>query len=139
METERPLSTSTLSPRGVREAHKMKGIYMTEIQEQRVQAQTCQMYNDAIVIISIEEMAELIQALCKTLRLMLGDNTIRKTEKEVSAMVDEEIADTEIALNRLVDIMGYQGQRMEKVKQIIEHKIDRMDYILGKENEDESE
>ena len=112
---------------------------MTEIQEQRVQAQTCQMYNDAIVIISIEEMAELIQALCKTLRLMLGDKTLRKTEKEVSAMVDEEIADTEIALNRLVDIMGYQGQRMEKVKQIIEHKIDRIDYILGKEDEDESE
>ena len=97
------------------------------------------MYNDAIVIISIEEMAELIQALCKTLRLMLGDKTLRKTEKEVSAMVDEEIADTEIALHRLVDIMGYQGQRLEKVKQIIEHKLDRTDYILGKEKENETE
>ena len=112
---------------------------MTEIQEQRVQAQTCQMYNDTIIIISIEEMAELIQALCKTLRLMLGDNTIRKTEKEVSAMVDEEIADTEIVLNRLVDIMGYQGQRLEKVMQIIDRKIDRMDYILKRSDEDESE
>lgn len=110
---------------------------MTESQKERVQAQTGQMYNDAIVIISIEEMAELIQALCKTMRLMLGDKTLRKTEKEVSAMVDEEIADTEIALNRLVDIMGYQGQRLEKVKQIIEHKIDRMDYILKRSNEDE--
>ena len=108
---------------------------MTESQKERVHAQTQQMYNDAIIIIAIEEMAELIQALCKTLRLMLGDNTIRKTEKEVSAMVDEEIADTEIALNRLVDIMGYQGQRLEKVKQIIEHKIDRIDYILGMEKE----
>ena len=95
------------------------------------------MYSEAIVINAMEEMAELIQALCKTLRLMLGDKTLRKTEKEVSAMMDEEIADTEIALNRLVDIMGYQGQRMEKVKQIIEHKIDRMDYILGKEDEDD--
>lgn len=112
---------------------------MTESQKERVHAQTQQMYSEAIVIIAMEEMAELIQALCKTLRLMLGDNTIRKTEKEVSAMVDEEIADTEIALNRLVDIMGYQGQRLEKVKQIIEHKIDRIDYILGKEDEDESE
>lgn len=112
---------------------------MTEIQEQRVQAQTCQMYSDAIIIISIEEMAELIQALCKVMRLMIGDKTLRKTEKEVSAMVDEEIADTEIVLNRLVDIMGYQGQRLEKVKQIIEHKIDRIDYILGKEDEDEPE
>ena len=112
---------------------------MTESQKERVHAQTQQMYSEAIVINAMEEMAELIQALCKTLRLMLGDKTLRKTEKEVSAMMDEEIADTEIALNRLVDIMGYQGQRMEKVKQIIEHKIDRMDYILGKENEDESE
>ena len=112
---------------------------MTESQKERVHAQTQQMYSEAIVINAMEEMAELIQALCKTLRLMLGDNTIRQTEKEVSAMVDEEIADTEIVLNRLVDIMGYQGQRMEKVMQIIEHKIDRIDYILGKEDEDESE
>ena len=110
---------------------------MTESQKERVHAQTQQMYSEAIVINAMEEMAELIQALCKTLRLMLGDKTLRKTEKEVSAMMDEEIADTEIALNRLVDIMGYQGQRMEKVKQIIEHKIDRMDYILGKEDEDD--
>ena len=112
---------------------------MTESQKERVHAQTQQMYSEAIVINAMEEMAELIQALCKTLRLMLGDKTLRKTEKEVSAMVDEEIADTEIALNTLVYIMGYQGQRMEKVKQIIEHKIDRIDYILGKEDEDESE
>lgn len=108
---------------------------MTESQKERVHAQTQQMYSEAIVINAMEEMAELIQALCKTLRLMLGDKTLRKTEKEVSAMVDEEIADTEIVLNRLVDIMGYQGQRMEKVRQIIEHKIDRIDYILGKEKE----
>lgn len=112
---------------------------MTESQKERVHAQTQQMYSEAIVINAMEEMAELIQALCKVMRLMLGDKTLRKTEKEVSAMVDEEIADTEIALNRLVYIMGYQGQRMEKVKQIIEHKIDRTDYILGKEDEDESE
>lgn len=112
---------------------------MTESQKERVHAQTQQMYSEAIVINAIEEMAELIQALCKTMRLMLGDNTIRKTEKEVSAMVDEEIADTEIVLNRLAEIMGYQGQRLEKVKQIIEHKIDRIDYILGKDDEDESE
>ena len=112
---------------------------MTESQKERVHAQTQQMYSEAIVINAMEEMAELIQALCKVMRLMLGDKTLRKTEKEVSAMVDEEIADTEIALNRLVYIMGYQGQRMEKVKQIIEHKIDRIDYILGKEDEDESE
>lgn len=112
---------------------------MTESQKERVHAQTQQMYSEAIVINAMEEMAELIQALCKTLRLMLGDKTLRKTEKEVSAMVDEEIADTEIALNRLAEIMGYQGQRMEKVKQIIEHKIDRIDYILGKDDEDESE
>ena len=112
---------------------------MTESQKERVHAQTLQMYSDAIIINAMEEMAELIQALCKTLRLMLGDNTIRKTEKEVSAMVDEEIADAEIVLNRLFDIMGYQGQRLEKVKQIIEHKIDRIDYILGMEDEDESE
>lgn len=112
---------------------------MTESQKERVHAQTQQMYSEAIVINAMEEMAELIQALCKVMRLMIGDKTLRKTEKEVSAMVDEEIADTEIVLNRLAEIMGYQGQRMEKVKQIIEHKIDRIDYILGKDDEDESE
>lgn len=112
---------------------------MTESQKERVHAQTQQMYSEAIVINAMEEMAELIQALCKVMRLMIGDKTLRKTEKEVSAMVDEEIADTEIMLNRLAEIMGYQGQRLEKVKQIIEHKIDRIDYILGKEDEDESE
>lgn len=112
---------------------------MTESQKERVHAQTQQMYSEAIVINAMEEMAELIQALCKVMRLMIGDKTLRKTEKEVSAMVDEEIADTEIVLNRLVEIMGYQGKRMEKVKQIIEHKIDRIDYILGKDDEDESE
>lgn len=112
---------------------------MTESQKERVHAQTQQMYSEAIVINAMEEMAELIQALCKVMRLMIGDKTLRKTEKEVSAMVDEEIADTEIVLNRLAEIMGYQGQRMKKVRQIIEHKIDRIDYILGKENEDESE
>lgn len=112
---------------------------MTESQKERVHAQTQQMYSEAIVINAMEEMAELIQALCKVMRLMIGDKTLRKTEKEVSAMVDEEIADTEIVLNRLVEIMGYQGQRLERVHQIIEHKIDRMDYILGKEDEDESE
>ena len=54
------------------------------------------MYSEAIVINAMEEMAELIQALCKTLRLMLGDKTLRKTEKEVSAMVDEEIAEQDV-------------------------------------------
>ena len=112
---------------------------MTESQKERVHAQTQQMYSEAIVINAMEEMAELIQALCKVMRLMIGDKTLRKTEKEVSAMVDEEIADAEIVLNRLFDIMGYHGQRFEKVKQIIEHKIDRIDYILGMEDEDESE
>lgn len=93
---------------------------MTESQKERVHAQTQQMYSEAIVINAMEEMAELIQALCKTLRLMLGYKTLRKTEKEVSAMVDEEIADTEIALNMLVDIMGYQGQRkhVESVRRV---------------------
>ena len=110
---------------------------MTESQKERVHAQTQQMYSEAIVINAMEEMAELIQALCKVMRLMIGDITLRKTEKEVSAMVDEEIADTEIALNRLVDIMGYHGQRMEKVMQIIEHKLDRTDYILERSGENE--
>lgn len=110
---------------------------MTESQKERVHAQTQQMYSEAIVINAMEEMAELIQALCKTLRLMLGDKTLSKTEKEVIAMVDEEIADTEIVLNRLVEIMGYQGHRLEKVNRIIEHKLDRTDYILERSDEDE--
>ena len=106
---------------------------MTEGQKERIHAQTQQMYSEAIVTNAMEEMAELIQALCKVMRLMIGDKTLRKTEKEVSAMVDEEIADTEIVLNRLAETMGYQGQRLEKVNQIIERKIDRMDYILREE------
>lgn len=110
---------------------------MTESQKERVHAQTQQMYSEAIVINAMEEMAELIQALCKVMRLMIGDKTLRKTEKEVSAMVDEEIADTEIVLNRLAEIMGYQGQRLEKVNQIIEHKLDRTDYILERSDEDD--
>ena len=55
---------------------------MTESQKERVHAQTQQMYSEAIVINAMEEMAELIQALCKTLRLMIGD----KPEKEVGTL-----------------------------------------------------
>ena len=53
---------------------------MTESQKERVHAQTQQMYSEAIVINAMEEMAELIQALCKTLRLMLGDKTLWRDE-----------------------------------------------------------
>ena len=75
---------------------------------------------------TIEEMSELIQALCKMNRMLNNDNSLRKTPEEVNKGVAEEMADVEICLLELKHLLQ-NWYEIEKIKQI---KIERVGKLI---------
>lgn len=54
----------------------------------------------------MEEMAELTQALCKSIRLNTNGVPLRKTKEEISANILEELADVKLVLDQIIYLMN---------------------------------
>lgn len=78
-----------------------------------------------ILTISIEELAELMQVICKLKRLTNQDKTLRKEEKQIYGELKEELADVYLLLEQikiLTSINDYEIERRisEKIKRTFE-------------------
>ena len=78
-----------------------------------------------ILIISIEELSELMQVICKLKRLTNRDKTLRKEEKQIYGELKEELADVYLLLEQikiLTQTNDYEIERRinEKIKRTFE-------------------
>ena len=78
-----------------------------------------------ILTISIEELAELMQVICKLKRLTNQDKTLRKEEKQIYGELKEELADVYLLLEQIKiinDINDYEIERRinEKIRRTFE-------------------
>ena len=78
-----------------------------------------------ILTIAIEELSELIQAICKLKRLTNQDKTLRKEEKQIYGELKEELADVYLLLEQIKiinDISDYEIERRisEKIRRTFE-------------------
>ena len=78
-----------------------------------------------ILTISIEELAELMQVICKLKRLISQDKTLRKEEYQIFEDLKEELSDVYLLLEQLKiinDINDYEIERRisEKIKRTFE-------------------
>ena len=77
-------------------------------------------------VITIEELAELSQALSKYIRYMISDGTLRKDRYEIEAMVLEEIADVELTLYKFKKMMGIEECDLEAIKHYKEKRLNHV-------------
>ena len=78
-----------------------------------------------ILTISIEELAELMQVICKLKRLISQDKTLRKEEYQIFKDLKEELSDVYLLLEQIKiinDINDYEIERRisEKIKRTFE-------------------
>ena len=78
-----------------------------------------------ILTISIEELAELMQVICKLKRLISQDKTLRKEEYQIFEDLKEELSDVYLLLEQIKiinDINDYEIERRisEKIKRTFE-------------------
>lgn len=74
-----------------------------------------------IATITIEEMSELIQVLCKMQRNLKFDETCRTTNEEIQTNLLEELADVEIMLQKLEYKLNIDNNMLiEKIKEKVE-------------------
>ena len=78
-----------------------------------------------IFIISIEELAELMQVICKLKRLNSQDKTLRKEEYQIFEDLKEELSDVYLLLEQIkliIEINYYEIERRisEKIKRTFE-------------------
>ena len=78
-----------------------------------------------ILTISIEELAELTQVICKLKRLTNQDKTLRKEEQQIFEELKEELSDVYLVLEQIKiinDINDYEIERRisEKIKRTFE-------------------
>lgn len=73
--------------------------------------------------ITMEELGELSQALGKYVRYLLKDETLRKNITDIHYMIIEEIADTEICLDKFKKMNRIEQFEIDKVKR---YKKDRI-------------
>ena len=78
-----------------------------------------------ILTISIEELAELTQVICKLKRLTNQDKTLRKEEKQIYGELKEELADVYLLLEQikiLTQTNDYELERRinEKIRRTFE-------------------
>ena len=78
-----------------------------------------------ILTISIEELAELMQVICKLKRLIRQDKTLRKEEYQIFKDLKEELSDVYLLLEQIKiinDINDYEIERRisEKIKRTFE-------------------
>lgn len=78
------------------------------------------------VIISIEELGELIQALSKYVRYINSDETLRNSRIEIEYMILEEIADVEVCLTKLKNIMNIQEKELNYIKHFKQERFERL-------------
>ena len=78
-----------------------------------------------ILTIAMEELAELVQVICKLKRLTNQDITLRKEEKQIFEELKEELADVYLLLEQIKiinDITDYEIERRisEKIRRTFE-------------------
>lgn len=78
-----------------------------------------------ILTIAIEELAELIQVICKLKRLTNQDKTLRKEEKQIFEDLKEELSDVYLLLEQIkifAQISDYEIERRisEKIRRTFE-------------------
>lgn len=78
------------------------------------------------VIITIEELGELIQALSKYVRYINSDETLRNSKIEIEYMILEEIADVELCLTKLKNIMNIQEKELNYLKHFKQERFERL-------------
>lgn len=78
------------------------------------------------VIITIEELGELIQALSKYVRYINSDETLRNSKIEIEYMILEEVADVELCLTKLKNIMNLQEKELNYIKHFKQERFERL-------------
>lgn len=78
------------------------------------------------VIITIEELGELTQALSKYVRYIYSDETLRNSKYEIEYMILEEIADVEICISKLKNIMNIDEKQLNYIKQFKQERFEKL-------------
>nr|DAJ19569.1 MAG TPA: nucleoside triphosphate pyrophosphohydrolase [Podoviridae sp. ct1Pw90] len=78
------------------------------------------------VIITIEELGELTQALSKYVRYINSDETLRNSKYEIEYMILEEIADVEICLSKLKNIMNIDEKQLNYIKDFKQERFEKL-------------
>lgn len=78
------------------------------------------------VIITIEELGELTQALSKYVRYINSDETLRNSKIEIEYMILEEIADVEICLSKLKNIMNIDEKQLNYIKDFKQERFEKL-------------
>ena len=78
------------------------------------------------VIITIEELGELTQALSKYVRYINSDETLRNSKYEIEYMILEEIADVEICLSKLKNIMNIEEKQLNYIKHFKQERFEKL-------------
>ena len=78
------------------------------------------------VIITIEELGELTQALSKYVRYISSDETLRNSKYEIEYMILEEIADVEICLSKLKNIMNIEEKQLNYIKHFKQERFKKL-------------
>ena len=78
------------------------------------------------VIITIEELGELTQALSKYVRYINSDETLRNSKYEIEYMILEEIADVEICISKLKNIMNIEEKQLKYIKDFKQERFEKL-------------
>lgn len=78
------------------------------------------------VIITIEELGELTQALSKYVRYINSDETLRNSKYEIEYMILEEIADVEICISKLKNIMNIEEKQLNYIKDFKQERFKKL-------------
>lgn len=78
------------------------------------------------VIITIEELGELTQALSKYVRYINSDETLRNSKYEIEYMILEEVADVEICLSKLKNIMNIDEKQLNYIKDFKQERFEKL-------------
>lgn len=78
------------------------------------------------VIITIEELGELTQALSKYVRYINSDETLRNSKYEIEYMILEEVADVEICLSKLKNIMNIEEKQLNYIKDFKQERFKKL-------------
>lgn len=78
------------------------------------------------VIITVEELGELIQALSKYVRYINSDETLRNSKYEIEYMIKEEVADVELCLTKLKNIMNIQENELNYIKDFKQKRFEKL-------------
>lgn len=78
------------------------------------------------VIITVEELGELIQALSKYVRYINSDETLRNSKYEIEYMIKEEVADVELCLTKLKNMMNIQENELNYIKDFKQKRFEKL-------------